>query len=72
MQQRSDFSYKKINEELGTTILVIEQRIDKWFELADRMVIMEAGAIRFNGGKEENLWRNYENFYPAYFKLAKG
>ena len=38
----SDFSYKKINEELGTTILVIEQRIDKWFELADRMVIMEA------------------------------
>lgn len=62
---------KKINEELGTTILVIEQRIDKWFELADRMVIMEAGAIRFNGSKGEIYGGNYENFYPAYFKLAK-
>lgn len=62
---------KKINEELGTTIIVIEQRIDKWFEIADRMVIMEAGAIIFNGSKEEIYREHYESFYPEYFKLAK-
>lgn len=62
---------KKINEELGTTIIIIEQRIDKWFEIADRMVIMEAGAIKFNGSKEEIYGENYESFCPEYFKLAK-
>ncbi|NLZ49420.1 MAG: ABC transporter ATP-binding protein [Clostridiales bacterium] len=62
---------KKINEELGTTIIVIEQRIDKWFDIADRMIIMEAGAIKFNGRKEEIYVENYESFYPEYFKLAK-
>lgn len=62
---------KKVNEELGTTIIVIEQRIDKWFEAADRMVIMEAGAIKFIGSKEELYEQNYESFYPEYLKLAK-
>lgn len=38
---------RKINEELGITIIVIEQRIDKWFDAADEIVVMDKGRIIF-------------------------
>ncbi|WP_139905290.1 ABC transporter ATP-binding protein [Clostridium thermarum] len=62
---------KKINEELGVTIIVIEQRIDKWFEIADRVVIMDDGAVKFMGSKEEMYEQTQEEFFPEYLKLAK-
>jgi energy-coupling factor transport system ATP-binding protein len=62
---------KKINEELGVTIIVIEQRIDKWFEIADRVIIMEEGAAKFSGSKESMYQQGYEEFLPEYLKLAR-
>lgn len=65
---------KKINEELGITIIVIEQRVNRWFDVADSMAIMDNGRL--------NLFKNKEEFYnscderqamfmPDYLKLFK-
>lgn len=36
---------KKINDEFGTTILMVEHRLEEVMSLADRIVVMEAGRI---------------------------
>jgi len=36
---------KRLNEELGFTIVLIEQRLERCFHLADRVVFMEGGRI---------------------------
>ncbi|AOT69931.1 ABC transporter ATP-binding protein [Geosporobacter ferrireducens] len=40
---------KRLNEELGYTIVLIEQRIDRCFHLADRILFMEEGELVFDG-----------------------
>ncbi|WZL72247.1 ABC transporter ATP-binding protein [Clostridiaceae bacterium 35-E11] len=50
---------KRLNEELGYTIILIEQRIDCCFHLADRIWFMEKGALIFDGAPETFLvWQN--------------
>lgn len=48
---------KKINEELGITIIVIEQRVNRWFDAADSIAVMEKGKL--------NLFRNKCDFYSG-------
>ena len=43
---------KRLNEELGYTIVLIEQRVDRCFHLADRILFLESGEILFDGTKE--------------------
>lgn len=62
---------KKINEELGITIIVIEQRIGRWFDIADRIAVMEKGAIVFAGSKDEIYSSCFKQFLPEYLKLAR-
>lgn len=65
---------RKINEELGITIIVIEQRIDKWFDAADEIVVMDKGRIIFSGNKNELYSCKDQNLYdymPNYLKLSK-
>lgn len=65
---------KRINEELGITIIVIEQRIDKWFDVADKIMVMEKGRKIFFGNKEEMYDEKsgkLEKFLPTYLKLSK-
>ncbi|NPV43493.1 MAG: ATP-binding cassette domain-containing protein [Firmicutes bacterium] len=40
---------KKLNEDLGYTIILIEQRIDRCFYLADRVLFLEKGKLVFDG-----------------------
>ena len=40
---------KKLNEELGTTILLIEQRLEEAFAMADRVLALEDGRVLFYG-----------------------
>ncbi|MCJ7823851.1 MAG: energy-coupling factor transporter ATPase, partial [Anaerolineales bacterium] len=40
---------KKLNQEKGITVIVIEHNVDSVMCHADRLVLMEQGAIRFNG-----------------------
>lgn len=62
---------KKINEELGITIIIIEQRIDKWFDISDRILMIDNGKIKFIGNKEEFYKENSYNFLPSYLKVNK-
>ena len=51
----SDFlgTVKKINRDLGTTILLTEHRLEEVFPAADRVVVMEGGAVLCMGTPEE-------------------
>lgn len=61
---------KKINEELGITVIIIEQRLDKWFEMSDRIVVMKDGSVEFDGTKEE-LYSNKSSYIPNYLKICR-
>ncbi|MGH4121744.1 MAG: ABC transporter ATP-binding protein [Clostridium sp.] len=65
---------KKINEELGITIIIIEQRIQKWFEIADEILVLSKGKTAFLGNKQEfyNEETNaMQDFLPNYLKICK-
>lgn len=40
---------KKINRELGTTVLLTEHRLEEAFPMADRVIVMEKGAVIADG-----------------------
>jgi energy-coupling factor transport system ATP-binding protein len=65
---------KKINEELGITIIVIEQKIGKWFDLADSIAVLKSGRLAYHGSKK-GLYSSQEdyllNFMPSHLKLLK-
>ena len=43
---------KRLNTELGITILIVEHRLHEVVALCDRVVVMEAGRIEWDGPKE--------------------
>ena len=51
----SDFleTVKKINRDLGTTILLTEHRLEEVFTAADRVVVMDGGEVLCTGTPEE-------------------
>lgn len=44
---------KRLNEEMGFTVILIEQRLERCFHLADRVLFMERGEIAFDGRAQE-------------------
>jgi energy-coupling factor transporter ATP-binding protein EcfA2 len=40
---------KRLNEELGLTVVLVEQRIDRVLHLADRVVVMQKGRFAYDG-----------------------
>ncbi len=44
---------KRLNEEMGFTIILIEQRLERCFHLADRVVIMEGGRVVQDGAPDQ-------------------
>jgi energy-coupling factor transporter ATP-binding protein EcfA2 len=44
---------KRINQEMGITIIVIEHNVDSVMCHADRLILMEQGTIRYNGPPRE-------------------
>lgn len=40
---------KRLNEDMGLTIVLIEQRLERCFHLADRVVFMKEGKIHYEG-----------------------
>ena len=47
------FTVGKINRELGTTVIISEQRLEEVFAYADRVVVMDGGKAVFDGTPEE-------------------
>ncbi|MDD4238514.1 MAG: energy-coupling factor transporter ATPase [Desulfotomaculaceae bacterium] len=44
---------KRLNEEMGFTVIMIEQRLERCFQLADRVLLMEKGEIAYDGRAQE-------------------
>lgn len=44
---------KRLNEEMGFTVILIEQRLERCFHLADRILLMERGEIVCDGRARE-------------------
>ncbi|ASS74433.1 hypothetical protein CIG75_05140 [Tumebacillus algifaecis] len=40
---------KRLNEELGLTVILVEQRLDRVLHLADRVTVMYGGRIEYDG-----------------------
>jgi energy-coupling factor transport system ATP-binding protein len=40
---------RRLNEELGTTIVLIEHRLERCFHLADRVVLLDGGKVLLDG-----------------------
>ncbi|KZL92033.1 ABC transporter ATP-binding protein [Clostridium magnum] len=65
---------KKINEELGITVIVVEHRVNRWFDTADSIAIMDKGKIRLFKDKEDfynNCSEDESMFLPDYLKFFK-
>ena len=66
----SDFlnTVKKINIELGTTIIITEHRLEDVFHSADRVIVMEEGRIAAQGSPREvgkRLWEEQSPMFAA-------
>lgn len=68
---------KKLNTELGTTILISEHRLEELYPLADRVLVMEQGRLVLNGSPREVAARMAEGVcgdmfcgLPAVVKIA--
>lgn len=46
---------EEINKEFGTTILIVEQNLDGLFELADKVLYLDCGELKYFGKPEESL-----------------
>ncbi|OAT81315.1 ABC transporter ATP-binding protein [Desulfotomaculum copahuensis] len=44
---------KRLNEEMGFTVVLIEQRLERCYHLADRVVLMEGGRVTSDGPPEQ-------------------
>ncbi|MFX0547703.1 ABC transporter ATP-binding protein [Hathewaya histolytica] len=55
-------SIKKLNAEMGKTVILVEQRLDKCFSMADRIIFMEEGNI-IGEGKPRNIPENINKKY---------
>jgi len=64
----------KINKELGITMIIIEQRIEKCFDICDKILLLKNGKVSFFGKREE-LYEldtiETDNYLPLYMRLSK-
>ncbi len=66
----SDFlnTVRKINIELGTTIIITEHRLEDIYHCADQVIVMEQGRVVANDNPRkvgEALWKNNSEMFPA-------
>ncbi len=64
----------KINTELGTTVILAEQRLEEAFGLSDRAAVIENGVISVCASPEEvckSLYRNGSDMFSAIPPCAK-
>lgn len=62
---------KKINQELGKTIIIVEQKVDYIYDIADKIILLKEGKVDFIGTRQELYKRNDARFLPMYLKIAR-
>lgn len=64
---------RRLNEENGITVILIEQRLERCFHLADRFLVMDKGKLVFNHTNSESIarWAGEKNspFIPPLARL---
>ena len=62
----SDFlnTLRKLNRDLGTTVIITEHRIEELFQFADRVVMLEDGKVSADGTPREACADMYEKKSP--------
>ncbi len=63
---------RRINEELGTTIVIAEQRLEDLIPLADEMILMAGGKFLAQAAPQDVFWQLGQagnNFFPSYMRL---
>lgn len=65
----SDFlkTIKKINEELGITIVMVEHDLEEVFNMADRIIFMDAGEVIIDD-KPKNVGKKVKQLMPDMFE----
>lgn len=68
---------KRLNEDLGITVILIEHRLDRLLPFVDRLVILDQGRIKIDGHIREVLDHHFEEItrigigVPPMVRLAK-
>lgn len=66
---------KRLNEEMGMTIVLVEHRLEELFAMADRILLMENGMLKYDGPSREVIFSVFENddtsFLPYIPSIAK-
>jgi len=62
---------ERLNKEMGYTVVLIEQRLERCFHLADRIVVMEKGEILCEGPVGEVALWEAENSLPFIPPVAR-
>lgn len=63
---------RQINEELGITVIIAEQRLEDIVAMADQMILMDGGRICLSGAPEDVFDRTPErmlSFFPSFLQL---
>ena len=68
---------KRINAQLGITVILVEQRLEEVLSVCDRMLVLQAGQIAAFGRVKEvfasicgrGLSREYLHYMPSYIRL---
>jgi len=55
---------RRLNEEMNVTVVLIEQRLERCYHLADRVVLLEAGRVLVQGAPGEVARWQAENGFP--------
>ena len=66
---------QRLNQEWGITVILVEQRVDRCFHLADRVVLMDGGGIVSQSGPQETIrWagRKYPLHIPPVSRVFSG
>jgi energy-coupling factor transporter ATP-binding protein EcfA2 len=64
----------KINRELGTTAVIIEQRVERCFEISDKILLLDQGRVCFYGSRGDFYSmgeRDWSRFLPVHLRIAK-
>ena len=56
---------QRLNDELGITVILIEHRLDRVIQHADRLMVLDGGEIVVDGKTRDVLHRNYQELCQA-------
>jgi energy-coupling factor transporter ATP-binding protein EcfA2 len=62
---------KRLNEEMGFTVIMIEQRLERCYHLADRVLLLEQGSITCDGSARDVALKTIKGCTPFVPPVAR-